>query len=121
MDYVSMASQNIDACLQLVANQHRRSVLHLLRRDSNGTMTFDTLVDTLQSSVSNTKNGPLRNREELTIQLKHTHLPRLADYGVVEYDPRSGTVRYQPDERVETVLDSLPEEVSQPKPTCQSD
>lgn len=52
------------------------------------------------------------DREQLAIQLYHTHLPRLADHGVVEFDPENQAVRYQPDEQLETVLDSLPDELS---------
>lgn len=50
-------------------------------------------------------------RDQLAVKLVHSHLPKLAEYGVIEYDPRSGTVRYRPDEQVETVLDALPGEV----------
>ena len=107
-----MMSHNLDACLQLVADRHRRQVLHHLRREANGTTTFGDLVDQVHSSVPDSKNGPLQDREELAIQLQHTHLPKLAEHGVVEFEHRSGTVRYQPDEQVETVLDSLPGEVS---------
>jgi len=37
-------------------------------------------------------------------RLHHVHLPKLADCDLVEYDPRSGTVRYQPDETVEELI-----------------
>jgi hypothetical protein len=40
----------------------------------------------------------------------------LIDHGVVEFEHRSGAVRYHPDEQVETVLDSLIEEPSLPTP-----
>lgn len=37
-------------------------------------------------------------------RLHHVHLPKLADCDLVEYDPRSGTVRYQPDQAVEELV-----------------
>lgn len=111
-----MTSHDLDVCLQLVADRHRRRIIHHLRREANGTTTFEDLVDQLHSSGSDSKNGSLRDREQLAIQLHHTHLPKLAEHGVVEFEPRSEAVRYHPDEQVETVLDSLPGEVSLPNP-----
>jgi len=45
-------------------------------------------------------------RRELSIQLRHTHLPKLASHGVVDYNQEAETVSYQPDEQVEVVLDA---------------
>lgn len=111
-----MTNQSLDACLHLVADRHRRRIVHHLRHEANGTTTVDDLVDQFHSSGSDSKNGPLQDREELAIQLHHTHLPKLAEHGVVEFEHRSEAIRYHPDEQVETVLDSLPGEVSLPNP-----
>lgn len=107
-----MTNHRLDTCLHLVADRHRRRVINHLRHETDGTATFDTLVDQVHSRASDTKDGPPRGREALAIQLHHTHLPKLAAHGVVEFDPRSGAVRYRSDEQVESVLDSLPGEVS---------
>ncbi|MFB6201942.1 MAG: ArsR family transcriptional regulator [Halorhabdus sp.] len=107
-----MTNHGLDACLPLVADRHRRRVIQCLRHESTGTTTFEALVDQVHSLGSDSSNGPRRDREELAIQLRHTHLPKLADRGVVEFDHRTGVVRYHPDEQLETVLDSLPEEVA---------
>lgn len=56
------------------------------------------------------------DRAELTTHLYHTHLPKLDAFGVVDYEPESGTVRYVPDERLDTFVDSLPKELQQPVP-----
>jgi len=109
-----MMNNSLDACLQLVADQHRRRAIHYLRRNANGTTTFDDLVDQLHGKESVSEGDLLHDREQLAIQLQHTHLPKLADYGVVEYDHRNGTIQYRPDDRVEAVLDSLPEEALLP-------
>lgn len=106
-----MTNDDLDACLRLVADHHRRRILQRLQREAHGATGFGDLVDELSDS----RPGPddeSPDRERLAIQLQHTHLPKLADYGVVEYDRRSGAVRYQPDPLLEMVLDSLPEEVS---------
>ena len=111
-----MTTNSLDACLQLVADRHRRRVIHHLRHEANGTTTFDDLVEQIHRRASDSKDGPPRDREEFAIRLQHIHLPKLADYGVVDFEHRSGTVRYHPDEQVERVLDSLPGEVSLPNP-----
>ena len=111
-----MTNNSLDTCLQLVADQHRRRIIHHLRHEANGTTTLDDLVEQIASRASDSKNGPQQDREELAIQLHHTHLPKLADHGVVEFEHTTGAVRYHPDEQVETVIDSLPGEVSLPNP-----
>ncbi|EJN57477.1 DUF7344 domain-containing protein [Halogranum rubrum] len=111
-----MTTHSLDACLQLVADRHRRRIIHHLRHEATGTSTVDEIVDQFHNSGSDSKDGPPQDREALAIQLYHVHLPKLADHDVVEYEHRSGSVRYRPDEQLETLLDSLPEEVSLPNP-----
>ena len=110
----SMTNDSLDECLRLVADRHRRRVIYHLRHEANGTTTFEDLVDQVHRHASGGKNGPPPDREALAIRLQHSHLPKLADHGVVDYDHRSGAVRYYPDEQVEAVLDSLSEDVSLP-------
>ena len=111
-----MTNHSLDACLQLLADRHRRQVIHHLREEANGAMTFDDLVGRIHSRASDSKNGPPQDRESLAIQLQHSHLPKLADHGVVDFEHANGTVRYRSHEQVETVLDSLSDEVSLPNP-----
>ena len=112
----TMTNHDLDRCLRLVADRHRRRIIHHLRQEANGTTTFENLVDKLHGRAPNAKNGSLQDREEFAIQFHHTHLPKLADHGVVDFEHRTGVVRYHPDEQVEAVLDSLPEEVALPNP-----
>ena len=111
-----MSIHSLDACLQLVADRHRRRIIHHLRHEADGTSTFDDLVDQINGRASDFKNGPPLDREELAIQLHHVHLPKLSAHGVVEFEHGSGVVRYHPDEQVETVLDSFTGDVSLPNP-----
>lgn len=112
----TVTNNSLDACLQLVADRHRRRVIHHLRHETTETTTVDELVDQLHSGDSPSKNGPSQDREKLAIQLHHIHLPKLAMHGVVEFEHRRGAVRYYPDKQVEAVLDSLPDEASLPNP-----
>ncbi|WP_255196535.1 DUF7344 domain-containing protein [Halorarius litoreus] len=114
--YHSMTNNSLEACLYLIADPHRRRIIHNLRHGATGTTTVAELVDQLHSPGSPSETGPSQDRDEFAIHLHHTHLPKLAEHGVVELDQRSGAIRYHPDEQVETVLDSLPESVSVTNP-----
>lgn len=70
----------------------------------------DDLVDRLYPGEPTPVDDPVPDRDRFAALLAHSHLPTLADFGVVEFDRQDGTVRYRPDEQLEAVLDSLPGE-----------
>lgn len=107
-----MTDDHLDAYLRLVSDSDRRKVIRFLRHEADGRIALDDLVDQLRGSGPVLTADPRTDRDRLAIDLVHTHLPKLADHGVVDLDLQRGTVRYQPDERIEAVLDSLPEEVA---------
>lgn len=111
-----MTDDRLDACLRLVADRRRRGVIQKLRSEATGESTIDDLTDRLHSSALVSGNDGRPERDELAIELAHVHLPKLADHDVIDYDRRDRTVRYQPDERIEAVLDSLPEGVAPANP-----
>ncbi|WP_425604187.1 DUF7344 domain-containing protein [Halobellus salinisoli] len=104
-----MTERSLDTVLQLVADRHRRQTIHHLRHEANGKATIDEVVDRLHNGRSDA-DGQTIDREQLAVQLCHAHLPKLADHGVVEFDPENRTVRYRPDDQFETILDVLPDE-----------
>jgi DNA-binding transcriptional ArsR family regulator len=109
-----MSATDLDSCLELVADRRRRNLIHQLRQNGNEQTTIDTLVDRLNRGERAAGKDRPPNREGLAIQVYHTHLPKLADHGVIEYDPERGTVQYLSDERLEAVVDSLPREMPRP-------
>lgn len=109
-----MDSDCLDNRLQLVADRDRRMLLHALRHEANGKAQIDDLVDQLLEDGPATE--PPSDRSQLTTQLYHAHLPKLADHGVVEYDHEEGTIEYQPDGQLEAVLASLPDEMPAASP-----
>jgi hypothetical protein len=108
----TMPNHSLDDCLRLVADHRRRRLLQQLRYSTRNTVAFETLVDRLHDEIASEESHT--DRERLALQLHHTHLPTLEDHGVVEYDLKNGAVQYHPDDQIETVLDSLPDEVSMP-------
>jgi hypothetical protein len=111
-----MTTSNLDTCLRLIADEHRRALIHQLRYETNGQTGLDELATHLQQeqAISNHEQSP--SRDQLAIQLSHTHLPKLAAHDVIEYNSETGTVRYQPHEQIETILDGLPEDVPRANP-----
>lgn len=87
--------RRIDDLLSLLADRRRRDLLYHLSE------TGVTDVETLASVVAAVEEGVPRDevptdvREHLEVTLTHTHLPKLSDVGAVEFDQRSGAVRYR--------------------------
>lgn len=103
-----MTDDDLDTCIRLISDKRRRGVIQLLRDESSGEMTIDDLTDQLYESESASVAGRLTDREKISIQLVHHHLPQLAAHDVVEIDSEGEIVQYRPDEQIEEVLDSLP-------------
>ena len=111
-----MNDDSFDACLALVANRRRRRLLEQLRHTENGEMPIDDLVDQLHQADPDFAGERQMDRNQLTVELNHCHLPKLSDHGIVEHDQDRGTIEYRPDEQTEAVLDGLPEEPSLTNP-----
>ena len=107
-----MTENPFDAHIRLVSDRQRRRVIRRLRETRDEETTVDNLVDELHSTERILANGSAMGRRELSIQLRHTQLPKLASHGVVDYNQEAETVSYQPDEQVEAVLDALPTQVA---------
>lgn len=100
-----MTPNDLDNTLRLVADSNRREIISQLRQSPDNTTKYEDLINRLYDESGTTE------RAEIAIALEHTHLPMLADHDLIEYDRRSGAVRYQPDRRVEAVLDAVPDEL----------
>lgn len=80
----------LDSVFDAFADQRRRLVIGYLREAPDGVASYDDLVDYVSKHVLDTKGS-----EKLKNQLHHVTLPKLENVGVIEYDRRSETVRYQ--------------------------
>ena len=109
-----MTDDPLDESLALVADGLRRRTIESLRVADTGEIAVVELVDMLHSTEPITVSGGTSDRREIHLQLVHTHLPTLADHGIVEFDRERGVVRYRPDERIETLLDVIGELVARP-------
>lgn len=90
-----------DRLFDLLSEHRRRVVLRHVAEQPIVT------VEELAAIVSEEEGTPA---ERAATSLRHSDLPALTDAGIVEYDPRSATVRYDGHEFVETALALVPGE-----------
>ncbi|WP_114579390.1 hypothetical protein [Saliphagus sp. LR7] len=105
-------TDSIQIVLEVVTDQRRRTVLNHLRTTDDDVVHLDELVNRLPHTETPAKTSPQppshrqgpSAHDQLRLELHHAHLPKLDDVGIVEYDPRSETVRYHPTPRLEKLL-----------------
>lgn len=93
-----------ETLLELVANPQRRMVLHRLRESDASVLGIEELTEEVVTDGGGTASRCLSDESRAVAELHHTHLPKMADAGIIEYDERSGTVRYYPDDRIERLV-----------------
>lgn len=96
----------LDDCLSLLSDRTRRAVVRYLRTRADEDRTIDEVVEYLIAIDGGVTDRSSRERE-LRHALRHSHLPKLADRGVISYDRAHGVVGYRSDETVEWVLDEI--------------
>lgn len=89
---------------EALANDQRRSIIRCFSESPDSVATVGELAEYVMTHCSTA-----RNIEQLESRLHHVSLPKLSEAGLVEYDPRSNTVRYCSNTAVEGLLDELRE------------
>lgn len=86
-----------DTLFEIVKNQRRRDVLSYLKR-RNGEATLGELAEHIAAKENGVEVGALSSsqRKRVYIGLYQSHLPKLADTGVVDFDKGRGDVRLRP-------------------------
>ncbi|GAA0522421.1 DUF7344 domain-containing protein [Halorubrum aquaticum] len=89
-----------ETLLRVVADPKRRAILRHLNRTDSRAVDVDALTAALESH-----GRPIDAEDDRTaIELRHTHLPMLADADVIEYDRGRDYVAYRGDDRTEALL-----------------
>lgn len=85
-----------DKLLSAVANEQRRTILSALRRATDQTLEFDTLVDSVAESLrdESTVGTSDEHHQRLRIELHHTHLPKLDEVRIIDYETETGHVQF---------------------------
>jgi hypothetical protein len=96
-----------DTPFKAMANQRARFALSHLDDVSVDVVNLGDLAEGVaeRDVEAGAAAGVEDHRRRVVVDLHHNHLPRLADAGVVDYDPRSKTIRTWGDDRVETCLE----------------
>lgn len=92
--------RSLDELLTLLSNSGCRSLLWHLQRSSGEVYEVGTLANEIADHEE-------RDSDQIRIQLTHSTLPQLEDSGIIKYDARSNTVRYQSHSQLEELLDVI--------------
>lgn len=90
----------LDTALELLSDPHRRAILRYLASTPGGSVESSTVVDYVVEQSS-------AERRTAEVECYHAHLPKLHEAGVIEFDPRTGDVRYRRSEAIEHLLDAI--------------
>ncbi|MFD1562446.1 hypothetical protein ACFR99_02535 [Haloarchaeobius amylolyticus] len=104
---------SLDLVFDLLSNSRRRYALYYLNEQPDGVATLETLTENVVSleQLTGAADGDTdanarvqtdcdyggdttAQHPRIRLELTHTHLPKLEDAGVLEYDQRSEMVRY---------------------------
>ncbi len=98
-DHQSTSDHTVSTVCKLLANPTRRAAVQLFIDEETDTAAFDTLVEYVHEEVD-----AITSPEQARIALVHNHLPRLADYDIIEYDRHGETVHYHETPHLERYL-----------------
>lgn len=85
-----------DRILSAVGNEHRRAILNSLNGASNKTLEYDVLVDRVADRIrdEDAERESDEHRQRVRIALHHTHLPKLEEVRIIDYEAETGHVQF---------------------------
>lgn len=89
-----------DRLFSLLSTARRRHALYCIAETPAATLSTSDLVDELVALERRTPTGEA-SRDEIVLALRHTHLPKLSEAGVIDYDPDRSVVSYRGGRRVD--------------------
>lgn len=78
-----------DQLLSALSHGYNRCVLAFFRESSETAVSLDELAEYVAEQDGSDHSSP----DRVAVRLHHAGLPKLADAGVLDYDPRKKTVR----------------------------
>ena len=97
----------IDDVFGALADWRRREVCRFFVETDVETASVDDLALLVAGCRPGDAEGPSPAHGDLVAALEERHLPRLDAVGVIDYDPRSGTVRYRGQPTLEKWLEHV--------------
>jgi DNA-binding transcriptional ArsR family regulator len=95
---------SLDGTLDVLADAQRRTVLRFLSDQSDNVASIEDLIRHLDTQEQTTGEEEATTPAQIETDLHHRHFPKLEEQGLVEYDLRSGQIRYNPDKSTEELL-----------------
>lgn len=102
---------SVDGVFDLLRNRRRRELLLFLHRRSESTFRLPEVVHHLAGDES-VRPSDNESRDVVATTLRHVHLPKLRDVGVVTDAESEDAFRYRPDERLATWLQYVESETA---------
>ncbi|MFB6159703.1 MAG: hypothetical protein ABEJ61_00825 [Haloferacaceae archaeon] len=97
---------SFDTVLELVAAPRRRTLLYHLKDRTDERIPLDDLVERVaERERAIPKREAPSSRDAVCRSLVHTHLPKLAEVGIVAVDADEGVVHYHPNPALESCLE----------------
>lgn len=92
----------VNDLLDTLSHHLRREVVQYFETHADDdTAALDTVVTHIDQRI------PTESTDTLHMKLNHTHLPKLADRDWLEYDTRSGQIRYHGHDRASRWLEEV--------------
>lgn len=104
-DHAESLHGHIDAILDALAARERRAVMAYFLETDNRTATVSELASQCQQPRPSDESTVTVDR--MTARLHHRHLPKLADAGIIEYEPQTQVVQYQEAPMIEELFRTL--------------
>jgi hypothetical protein len=94
-----------DTILSAVGNEHRRAILNAVTNASEQTLAYDALVDRVADRVRDEDERVSdEHRQRARIALRHTHLPKLEEAQMIDYEGTTGHVQFVGGELEQEIL-----------------
>ena len=95
-----------DTVLSAVASKHRRAILNALDDATERTLTYDALVDRVADRVrdEDANWASDEHRQRVRIALRHTHLPKLEEARIIDYETETGHIQFTGGELEQQIL-----------------
>ena len=91
----------IDTLFRAMEHPIRRALIDAVVTAPQQQVELAVVVDQLDDQWGINRSGATSN---LATTLTHVHLPHLVEAGIIEFDSENATIRYRGDERVESLL-----------------
>ena len=97
-----LRGESLSDALDALADEKRRYALHFFQSQTKNVASVEVLAEYILAH-----DCEVDDVNHVRIALHHQDLPSLDDAGLIDYDPRSSTVRYRGDSTTEDLLEYI--------------